>query len=74
MRDTGPGIAPEMADKLFDAFTSTKPQGMGIGLNICRTIIELHRGQLAHSPAKDGPGTVFSVHLPAATAADRAAE
>ena len=74
VRDTGPGIAPEMADKLFDAFTSTKPQGMGIGLNICRTIIELHRGQLAHSPAKDGPGTVFSVHLPAATAADRAAE
>ena len=74
VRDTGPGIAPEMADKLFDAFTSTKPQGMGIGLNICRTIIELHRGQLAHSPAKDGPGTVFSVHLPAVAAADPAAE
>ncbi|MEZ5796674.1 MAG: PAS domain S-box protein [Paracoccaceae bacterium] len=74
VQDCGPGIAPEVADKLFDPFTSTKPQGMGIGLNICRTIVELHRGQLTHRPAPDGRGTVFCVDLPAAEQAEAAAE
>jgi two-component system sensor histidine kinase DctS len=62
--DNGTGIAPEIADRLFDPFTSTKPEGMGIGLNICRSIVELHRGRLSHRPNPLG-GTIFSVTLSA---------
>ena len=71
--DQGPGIPPEIAERLFDAFTSTKEQGMGMGLNICRSIVELHRGKLAHRPGPSG-GTVFSVILPAAIARIREPE
>ena len=63
--DRGAGIADETAAHLFDAFTSTKPQGMGMGLNICRSIVELHRGQLTHEP-RPGGGTIFRVTLPCA--------
>ena len=62
--DQGGGIAPEVDGHLFDAFTSTKPEGMGMGLNICRSIVELHRGQLTHRP-RPGGGTIFTVSLPA---------
>ncbi|ASY62353.1 putative two-component transmembrane sensor histidine kinase transcription regulator protein [Sinorhizobium sojae CCBAU 05684] len=65
VEDQGGGIAPEVAGRLFDAFTSTKEQGMGMGLNICRSIVELHRGHLAHRPGVAG-GTVFTVTLPLA--------
>lgn len=65
--DQGPGIPPELADRLYDPFTSTKPQGMGMGLNICRSIAELLRGSLSHAPNPDG-GTVFSLRLPFVTA------
>ncbi len=61
--DQGPGIAAEVRDRLFDPFTSTKAEGMGMGLNICRSIIELHRGRLGHRPGPTG-GTIFSVILP----------
>ncbi|MDO5632745.1 MAG: PAS domain S-box protein [Paracoccus sp. (in: a-proteobacteria)] len=70
--DQGSGIPEALAGQLFDAFTSTKPQGMGIGLNICRSIVELHRGQLSHAP-RPGGGTVFTVALPAAPAGEAAA-
>ncbi|MFN3389421.1 MAG: PAS domain S-box protein, partial [Allosphingosinicella sp.] len=60
--DTGPGIAPEMADRLFEAFASTKSSGMGLGLSICRTIVEAHGGRIrAHSP--EGGGTEFQFTL-----------
>jgi two-component system sensor histidine kinase DctS len=62
--DQGTGIAPEVANRLFDPFTSTKAEGMGMGLNICRSIIELHRGQLTHQP-RPGGGTIFTITLPA---------
>jgi len=65
IEDQGAGIAPEVAGRLFDAFTSTKEQGMGMGLNICRSIVELHRGHLAHRQAASG-GTIFTVTLPLA--------
>ncbi len=61
--DSGPGIPPEKAARLFDAFWTTKPQGLGIGLSICRSILESHGGRiwLAHSqPGK----TTFSFSLP----------
>lgn len=63
--DQGCGISSDLDGKLFDAFASTKPQGMGMGLKICRSIVELHRGQLTYSPAPGG-GTVFRVALPLA--------
>ena len=61
--DTGPGIAPEMADRLFQPFVSTKKAGMGLGLSICREIVEAHHGRLTSAPRTEG-GTVFRVNLP----------
>jgi two-component system sensor kinase FixL len=61
--DTGPGIAPEIADRLFQPFVTTKPQGMGVGLSICRSIIEDHGGKLAVEPNPAG-GTIFRFSLP----------
>ncbi|MGE5470780.1 MAG: PAS domain S-box protein [Bacteroidota bacterium] len=65
--DQGCGIAPEIREKLFTAFFTTKPEGMGVGLSICRSIIEFHRGRLwaddnRHSPT--GSGTIFTFTLP----------
>ncbi len=66
--DRGGGIAPEVAEKLFSPFFSTKPEGMGMGLAICRSIVELHRGRLEFAP-REGGGTVFAITLPAEPAA-----
>lgn len=65
VEDQGSGIDPAIEGRLFDAFSSTKPQGMGMGLNICRSIMELHRGQLTYR-AGPGGGTIFRMALPAA--------
>lgn len=62
--DSGPGITEEVAARLFSPFFSTKAEGMGMGLNICRTIIEFHGGQLKFRPNPKG-GTIFSFTLPA---------
>ena len=61
--DTGPGIAPELADRLFQPFVTTKKTGMGLGLSICREIVEAHHGHLTVAP-RPGGGTVFSLTLP----------
>ncbi|WP_097071156.1 PAS domain S-box protein [Rhodobacter maris] len=61
--DRGPGISDAVAASLFDPFTSTKSEGMGMGLNICRSIVELHHGRLVHRP-RPGGGTIFSFTLP----------
>lgn len=60
--DTGPGVAPAMAEKLFSAFVSTKAEGMGLGLSICRTIVEANGGHIWMQPAPDG-GTEFHFTL-----------
>jgi two-component system sensor kinase FixL len=62
VRDTGPGIAPEIAAHLFQPFMTTKKHGMGVGLSICRTIVEAHGGKIqAASPP--GEGTTFRFTL-----------
>ena len=56
--DTGLGIAPEIAKQLFQPFVTTKRKGMGLGLSICRTIIEAHGGKIWVEP-NPGGGTIF---------------
>jgi PAS domain S-box-containing protein len=60
--DTGPGLAPEIAGRLFKAFVSTKPGGMGMGLSICRSIVEAHGGRL-WVELNPGGGAVFRFTL-----------
>ncbi len=67
--DHGHGIDPEVAERLFSPFFSTKAEGMGMGLSICRTAIEFHGGQLEHRP-NPGGGTVFTFTLPLNTTGD----
>jgi signal transduction histidine kinase len=66
--DTGPGIDPMNRDHIFDAFFTTKSRGMGMGLSICRSIIEAHDGHLSVSPGAGG-GTAFQIALPIGEAA-----
>ena len=61
--DRGPGVSAEAAKSLFEPFYTTKAEGMGMGLNICRSIIEAHQGRLWLEPNPDG-GSIFYVSLP----------
>jgi signal transduction histidine kinase len=63
VEDSGPGIDPKDSDRIFEAFFTTKCQGMGMGLSICRSIIEAHKGRLWVSPGLHH-GAVFHVVLP----------
>ena len=63
--DTGPGLAPEVASHLFQPFVTTKRKGMGLGLSICRTIVEAHGGKI-WVDNRPGGGTVFRFTLRAA--------
>ena len=63
VQDTGIGLDPQAADRLFDAFYTTKGDGMGIGLSISRSIIEAHQGRL-WATGNDGPGATFSFSIP----------
>lgn len=60
--DTGAGIDPAMVKNLFQSFFTTKANGMGVGLSVCRTIVEAHGGRIWAEP-RDGPGTVFHFTL-----------
>jgi signal transduction histidine kinase len=71
VEDTGQGIPPEVMARIFDSFFSTKSDGMGIGLNLCRSIIESHRGRLTAENLYNGrltektiSGCRFSFWLP----------
>jgi two-component system sensor histidine kinase DctS len=64
--DHGHGIPDDVAERLFSPFFSTKSEGMGMGLNICRTVVEFHGGTLSHMHNPQG-GTVFRFTLPAMT-------
>ena len=63
VEDSGTGINPQMIDKIFDPFYTTKPGGMGMGLSISRSILQAHGGRL-WATAKDGAGTIFCFTLP----------
>jgi PAS domain S-box-containing protein len=69
VEDSGSGIDPKDIDRIFHAFFTTKSHGMGMGLAICRSIIEAHGGQLWASPGNPH-GAVFHVHLPKAAVAE----
>src|SRR5262249_30104560 len=73
VKDTGVGLEPRDAERVFDAFYTTKSDGMGIGLSLSRSIIESHGGKLWAEP-NDGPGVTFSFlipRLPAGAAVER---
>lgn len=73
VRDNGCGLPPDAQAQLFVPFLSTKPNGMGIGLNICRSFVELHQGRLWFTPNDDQlgeRGCTFHVALPMVAAAD----
>lgn len=73
IQDSGPGIAPEIMDKIFDPYFTTKPEGNGLGLAICHTVIRKHDGHIAVR-SDPGQGAVFSIWLPAEPAAAAAAK
>jgi len=66
--DNGPGIEPEIAKHLFEPFFTTKPEGLGLGLSICRSIIEAHGGSLSVDSNLEN-GATFRLHLPVGSAA-----
>jgi len=61
--DTGTGLDPAKVDYIFDAFFTTKPEGMGMGLSICRSIIASHGGRLWASPSSPR-GSIFQFTVP----------
>jgi signal transduction histidine kinase len=74
--DTGSGLAPEVMDRLYEAFFSTKAEGMGIGLNLCRTIVESHHGRMQAENIYNGTevaGCRFSFWIPVSGAINIAA-
>jgi signal transduction histidine kinase len=64
VQDTGPGLSPESLPRLFEPFYTTKPEGMGMGLSICRSIIEAHGGRLWAAPSEPR-GALFQFTIPA---------
>ena len=70
VEDTGKGLPPEVLEHLFEAFFSTKSEGMGIGLNLCRSIVESHQGRMGAENLYNGSevsGCRFSFWLPLAS-------
>jgi signal transduction histidine kinase len=63
VQDSGPGLSPDSLDNLFDAFYTTKPAGLGMGLSICRSIVEAHGGRL-WAASHDRSGATFQFSLP----------
>ncbi len=68
--DTGPGISPQVAQQLYTPFFTTKPEGMGLGLSLCRTVIEQHGGFLGFEAVLPH-GTIFTFTLPTSPAPEK---
>jgi signal transduction histidine kinase len=71
VRDSGVGLLPQDMPRMFDAFFTTKPAGMGMGLSISRTIVESHGGRI-WAEVNDGPGLTVQFRLPAETGSQAA--
>jgi signal transduction histidine kinase len=69
VRDTGPGVTPDVFNQLLHPFFTTKPDGLGLGLSISQSIVEAHGGRLWATP-NQGPGVTFHFTLPAASRAN----
>lgn len=69
--DSGPGLDPTIAEQLFEAFVTTKPEGMGVGLSICKSLVESHGGRLSAHQSSEG-GAVFNFILPSIPEGDEA--
>lgn len=67
VEDTGPGLTPHQINNLFKAFFTTKSSGTGVGLQICRSIVETYGGKILASNIEGGSGAIFRVELPAAS-------
>jgi signal transduction histidine kinase len=63
VQDSGAGLDPENSERLFDSFYTTKPNGIGMGLSICRSIVEAHAGRIWAS-RNAGPGATVQFTLP----------
>ena len=63
VQDSGVGFSPEIGDRLFESFFTTKQEGMGVGLSLSRSIVEAHRGRL-WAASNDGPGATFAFSIP----------
>ena len=68
IHDSGPGLTPETREKLFSPFYTTKPEGMGMGLSICRSIVTAHGGSITANSLQ-GAGTTFEFTIPVKTEA-----
>lgn len=64
VRDFGAGLDGQGRERLFEPFFTTKPDGLGLGLSICKTIAEAHGGRLSAEPAANGPGMTFTLGVP----------
>lgn len=64
IQDSGSGVDPEHIDRLFNAFFTTKPDGMGMGLSVCRSIVQAHGGEISPSSNPGGIGTTFRLAMP----------
>ncbi|HAO34100.1 MAG TPA: hypothetical protein DCQ84_14305, partial [Candidatus Competibacteraceae bacterium] len=65
-KDTGPGVAPDILNQVLNPFSTTKPDGLGLGLSISQSIVEAHGGRLWATP-NPGPGITFHFSLPVAS-------
>ena len=63
LEDSGPGVGPDQSQNIFDAFVTTKPHGMGLGLAICQTIVERHGGTIS-ALAANPRGSIYHIVLP----------
>jgi hypothetical protein len=64
VEDNGRGVASELADNIFDAYQTTKPRGMGLGLHLCRRIVQRHAGRLWWEPIRTGARDLWSSRRP----------
>jgi signal transduction histidine kinase len=65
VEDSGPGITPEILERIFDPFVTTKARGTGLGLVVAQSIVQEHGGELRARNADHGRGATFEVRLPA---------